>query len=56
MSHRSYASSHPYAKDLYIEEVWKLDERYSFTERVRNSDGMLVSMSDCTLVEFIGNK
>ncbi len=56
MSSRSFTSSHPYAKDLYIEQVWKLDERYSFVEAVKGSGGMLVSMSDCTLVEFIENE
>lgn len=48
----SLASSHPREPDIYLEEVWQVDEDGKFQERIESTDGMYVQVSDCELVEF----
>lgn len=47
----SYASAFPRDQDIYISEVWKLDN-YVFKERVTQTAGMLIRRSDCEWIEF----
>jgi hypothetical protein len=48
----SFASSYPAAEDLYIEQVWSLDEKCRFMEPIIGTMGMLVRREDCELIEF----
>ena len=48
----STTSSHPYDKDIYIQEMWRTDKEGRFTEPVPQSRGLLVRAEDCWFVEF----
>lgn len=48
----SFAGLHPHPRDLYIREVWTLTEKGRFVGRVAGTMGALVSMDECTFVEF----
>jgi hypothetical protein len=48
----SFAASSPNAQQIYVEEVWRLDEDGKFIERVEGSEGALVKSEDCELIEF----
>lgn len=51
---QSMASSYPHPRDLYIEQVWRVDQRtYSFIEPVPDSAGTVVAMDNCKQLEFI---
>jgi hypothetical protein len=45
---RSFATSSPNAQQIYVEEVWLLDEDGRFVERVEETDGAIVNREDCT--------
>lgn len=49
---RSFASSFPHDRDLYMEQTWLVDEAGRFTQKVDDTAGVLISMMDCELVEF----
>ena len=48
----SFATSSPNAQQIYVEEVWRVDEDGRFVERVEKTDGAIVNREDCTLIEF----
>jgi hypothetical protein len=48
----SFAASSPNGKEIYIEEVWRLDEDGRFIERVEGTTGAIVHREDCDLIEF----
>jgi Family of unknown function (DUF6338) len=48
----SYASSYPDEQDVYVEEVWRVDNTGRFIERVDRSTGMVIQYKDCELMEF----
>jgi len=50
--HRSFASSHPAEPQLYLEEVWKLDDNGRFVERVKSTEGIIVLEREILGVEF----
>jgi len=50
----SFASSYPYDEQIYVEEVWDLDEEQGFRQRHVRSRGMLISASNIESIEFIG--
>ena len=43
---------YPYTRDVYVEEVWKVDADGKFIEKIPGSAGMLVSMDNCYLIEL----
>jgi hypothetical protein len=49
---RSFATSSPEGQEIYVEEVWRLDEDGRFIEPVEESQGAIVHSEDCTLIEF----
>lgn len=51
---RSFASSGHHEEQLYIEEVWDIDENQGFIERHVQTRGMLISHSQIESIEFIG--
>jgi hypothetical protein len=48
----SFAASSPDGQEIYIEEVWRLDEDGRFIERVEGTRGAIVNREDCELIEF----
>lgn len=48
----SFTSSFPNPQDIYIEEVWRLDENNSFMEKVAKSNGILIKIDEIASVEF----
>ncbi len=46
----SFASSYPENKDLYLKEVWKIDENGAFLEKVEDTAGLLISYD---MIEYI---
>jgi Family of unknown function (DUF6338) len=49
----SFAASLPHGEEIYVEEVWRLDEDGRFAEQVEGTKGAFVSREDCTLMEFL---
>lgn len=48
----SFASSFPAEEDLYIEELWEIDEEGRFEQPIENSGGCLVRRNDINFIEF----
>lgn len=48
----SFASSTANGQEIYVEEVWRLDEDGRFIERVEGTRGAIVNTEDCELIEF----
>lgn len=49
----SYATSYPNKQEIYVEEVWWLDEAGNFIEQVEGTKGALFCRDDCSLVQFL---
>lgn len=48
----STASAFPSPADIYVEEVWRLDDHGRFIERIDQTAGALVKREDCSLIEL----
>jgi hypothetical protein len=48
----SFASSFPAEEDLYIEELWVIDDEGRFKQQIENSGGCLIRRNDINLIEF----
>lgn len=48
----STAAAYPYLPDIYVEEVWRIDEQGRFFERIEQTGGALVKRDDCSHIEF----
>ena len=48
----SFASSYPDPEDLYIQEVWKIDENGSFLEKMPQTAGMLLTRDSIDYIEL----
>jgi hypothetical protein len=51
-SGKSFASSYPEKEDLYLEELWKVDENGKFMEKVESTNGLLVNFDEIKYIEF----
>jgi hypothetical protein len=51
--YNSYVTSYPHEEDIYLEEVWKLDETGCFQERIKDTKGLWISKTDYTYLEFL---
>lgn len=49
----SFATSSPKGQEIYVEQVWRLDEDGRFIEPVEETQGAIVNREDCTLIEFV---
>lgn len=49
---RSFASSFPAPEQIYLEEIWALDERRNFVHRIERTKGVIVLGEDILAVEF----
>ena len=48
----SFSSSYPSEEQIYLEELWKLDENGIFIESIERSKGIIVSSNDILSIEF----
>jgi hypothetical protein len=49
---KSFASSYPEKEDLYLAELWKLDENGAFQEPMENTGGLLVNFEEVSFIEI----
>jgi len=52
LAEHSCASSFPNDEDIYVEEVWKLDEEGRFLHRIEQTAGALIKRAECTHIEL----
>ena len=50
----SFASSYPEEEQIYIQEVWDINEHNKFIKKRNGSCGALISAKDIKTIEFIG--
>jgi hypothetical protein len=51
-SGNSFASSYPEKEDLYLSQLWKIDEEGAFREPIKNSGGLLVNFEEVSFIEI----
>lgn len=49
---KSYASSYPAQEQIYLEEVWELDNNGKFLMPIERSKGMLILNDELSAIEF----
>lgn len=49
----SYASSFPLPEQIYLEEIWRLDENGQFIEAIKGTKGVIIIGKDISTVEFL---
>ncbi|OPY01549.1 MAG: hypothetical protein A4E61_01604 [Syntrophorhabdus sp. PtaB.Bin184] len=49
---RSFASSYPSKEQIYLEQVWRLDDKGAFIEPVERSKGIIITGEEIVAVEF----
>jgi hypothetical protein len=50
---KSYVSTFPQVPEVYVQEVWRVDERGRFVEMVEGTLGMVIRAADCERLEFL---
>ncbi len=48
----SMASAAPKPKEIFIEDVWKLDKTYKFIESIKRNKGVLITEENILTIEF----
>lgn len=48
----SFASSFPNPEQIYLEQVWKVDDSGEFIEQIEKSAGAIIPFADCEFIEF----
>lgn len=49
----SFASGYPDAQEIYVEEIWLLDDYGRFQQKVGRTMGGYIKAEDCDLIEFL---
>ncbi len=49
---KSYASSYPLPEQIYLEQIWTLDEKGRFVEVIKGSKGVIILNKDMSTIEF----
>lgn len=52
-STRSYVSTYPHGRDMFIESQWKIDENGDFQGKIIGTNGVWVALTDRAVVEWI---
>ena len=55
-STKSFASSYPVKEQIYLEQVWKLDEKGAFVKAIDRSDGIVIIGDEIVAIEFFKTK
>lgn len=50
---KSYVSTFPQQPEIYVEEVWRVDDRGAFLEKVEGTLGTVIRQADCDRLEFL---
>lgn len=48
----SYSSTYPNPEGIYLEEVWKLNDKNGFDEIVDQTEGILITENEISTIEF----
>lgn len=48
----SFSSTYPNPKEIYLEEVWSLNKDNGFDEKVKQTEGILISENEISTIEF----
>lgn len=48
----SFASSFPNEQEVYVQEIWRVDELGRFVEKVQGTAGTVIKRDDCKLIEL----
>ena len=48
----SFVSSYPEEEDVYLQEIWKIDEEGRFMEKIPDSKGLLINHDAIEYIEF----
>jgi len=48
----SFASSSPADEQIYLQQVWEIDEKRKFLKPIERSRGIIVSKKDIKAIEF----
>lgn len=51
-STKSFTSSFPYKQDIYLEEIWRLDENKKFADKIERSAGLWIVAEEISSIEF----
>jgi hypothetical protein len=49
---RSFSSTYPNPKDIYLEEVWKINKKGGFKYKVNQTEGILITENEISTIEF----
>jgi len=49
---KSFSSSYPAPEQIYLEELWQLDQEGRFTKKIERSSGIIISASDFQAIEL----
>ncbi len=48
----SFSSTYPNPKEIYLEEVWTLNDKNGFEEKVMQTEGVLIVENEISTIEF----
>ena len=52
----SFASSYPEKEDIYLQEVWAVDNEGRFLEQIPQSKGLLINYKAVEYIEFFDDE
>jgi hypothetical protein len=50
---QSYAATFPQEPEVYVQEIWRVNDQGEFVEMVEGTLGGVIRMSECERVEFL---
>lgn len=49
---KSFSSTYPHPKEIYLEEVWKLNDKNGFDEKIAQTEGVIITENEISTIEF----
>lgn len=49
---RSFSSTYPNPKEIYLEEVWKINKKGGFKYKINQTEGILITENEIESIEF----
>lgn len=49
---KSFTSAFPHKQDIYLEELWQLDDNQKFLAKIHRSSGLWISADEISSIEF----
>ena len=56
MGGSSFVSSFPNVEDIYLEQVWKVNENGEFQDMIENTNGLWICKDNFSYIEFFQGK